>query len=370
VDTIRARELARSGVELGAQWVAMDSSWRTNRSSGVWANSLAIGNGFIRIEGLDPRDANLANRPTDPLVIRGTGMSGRATQLLEADLVAGGEPIDALKYAVFTGGVLRVRPGQTLNAGSAALSTNGALRNEGTINGNVECFTITSAGTINGTLTCPSPPKPLPDPGIITIYRNLGAVISPPSIVQNALLSPASNPWGEPDPDGVYVIITSSDITLRNLRVVGTLVVVNGSKRVTVETVNMMPARADYPALLVQGDITLAFNGDGLLSEAIAGVNFNPPGSAFQGISNSNTSDSYPAEISGLVHALGNVHFTANSRIRGTVISESTGGDALHVEAAPEIVYDAGILTTPIMGYMKSVNMTVVPGSWRQVVLP
>src|ERR1700690_4474052 len=69
-DTDKARLYAESGVELAMQFVAADSNWRQNRSSGVWATGQTLGDGAITISGTDAIEGNLANRPYDPVVIQ------------------------------------------------------------------------------------------------------------------------------------------------------------------------------------------------------------------------------------------------------------------------------------------------------------
>jgi hypothetical protein len=369
-DTIKARELARSAVEIGATYVANDSNWRTNRAAGVWA-SRSLGDGVMTIEGLDTLDASFTNRTTDPLTIRGTGLRGNARQMLEVTLTASGPPIDALTMAVHTAGQFHVRSGRSLTVSGAPASTNGSLRNDGTINGDVECGTFTAIGTINGSFTFAAPSKAMPAASVITMYQNIATPMSAPSVLSGQLVSPASNPWGATNADGVYVITSASDITIRNCRIVGTLVVICPGKKVTIDgPVNIKPARRDYPALVVNGSIDFATDSSQLLYESVPGLNMNPTGVPYEGSTNGTTADSYPNEIAGLVHAKEQVDFRSSFRIRGALIAEASGTEAIDIDAAPEIVYDPTLQTTPIMGYMKSVTMTVVPTSWKQIVGP
>jgi hypothetical protein len=208
----------------------------------------------------------------------------------------------------------------------------------------------------------------MPSGGVVAMYQSLGSPMAAPSIITGQLISPASNPWGAPNSDGVYTITSASTVTIRNCRILGTLVI-NAPAVLIDQPVLMQPHRADYPALIVTGDLTLAMDSAALLSEATAGVNFNPPGAPFGGASNATTTDSYPAELHGLVHAQGWLEFTHNTRIRGCVIAESSVS-GVRVRAKPEVVYDPAMQTAPPMGYMKSVTMSVVPGTWTQVVVP
>lgn len=370
-DTIEARDLALSAVELGAYGVSLDSTWRSARPNGRWITGRALGDGVLDIEGYDPVDNSISNRPTDRVTIRGIGRKGKARQMLEATLAASGLPMDAHEMALHTAGQLRVESGMRLTVTGAPASTNSTVRNDGIIDGNVECRGFDSLGVITGTTNPLANIKPMPDPGLVALYANLGTAMNPPGIITNALISPESNPWGATNAEGVYVITSSSDITIRNIRLYGTLVIIAPGKKVTIDSlINMQPVRKDYPVLIVDGNLTLSYNSALTMSEATIGVNLNPPRAPYNGADNQNTSDSFPVEICGLVHARGQVEIIAASRIRGGLIAEAIGSSAVRIGSNPEIIYDSQFRTSPIMGYMKSVTMRVVPGTWRQAVEP
>jgi cytoskeletal protein CcmA (bactofilin family) len=370
-NTVEARESSRSALELGALWVAADSAWRSNRPDGAWVTGRSLGSGSIEIQGIDPVDGKIANRPTDPLTIRGVGVKGSSRQMLEATFTASGPPIDALKMAVHTAGQLHVRSGHILTVSGAPASTNGSLRNDYRIEGDVECRGFTSMGIITGSFNALAPIKPMPDAGVVSLYQNLGTTMNAPSTISKRLISPTSNPWGATNAEGVYVITTNSDLTIQDTRIYGTLVILNAGKKVTIyDSVHIQPVRKDYPALIVTGDLVLDGNASVLLSEALVGANLNPPGSPFNGSENLNTTDSYPSEIVGLVHVKGWIDVKDRAKVTGCLIAESSNSDAIDIEEDFTVVYDPALQTTPIMGYMKSVTMTLVPGSYKQYVTP
>lgn len=374
-DSDAARLYAESAVELGLQLIASDTEWRKSRASGAWIASQAIEGGTLTVEGIDPVDGDLANRPTDPLVLRGTGRRGSAVQVVEVTLGASGVPIDALSMALHTAGQLRVDSGRSLLVSGAPASTNGSLRNDGTITGDVECLAATSTGTITGSLTVLAPNKAMPDSGVLTMYKNLGTVIPSASTLEKFVLGPGNNPWspGATNADGVYVLNIASNITIRRARIHGTLVISGAGRTVTIEDVIFMhPARADYPVLITDADVVLKFTGgSGTLSESGQGVNFNPPGAPYLGESDSDTADTYPSEIRGLIHVRGTVKFELPARVAGAIICESSdGSDAVRVGDHAAIVYDNQLTAAPPMGYTKSVSMAVQPGTWKRAVVP
>src|ERR1051326_855208 len=137
-DSREARQYANSGAELGRLWIYQDANWRTNRPNGTWVTNQAIGNGTFSLSVVDPADGDLTNRPYDSVVMTATGVKGQARQIVQVTLAASPVALPALKYAICTVGQLHVNSGKTLTASNATVSTNGALRNDGTIYGSAE----------------------------------------------------------------------------------------------------------------------------------------------------------------------------------------------------------------------------------------
>jgi len=367
-----ARYYALSAIELGRLWIAQDPQWRTNRQNGVWASNQPIGSGTFTLEVTDPVDGNLANRPHDPVIVKATAMKGLARQVIQVTLTANPTPLPALACALHTGGQLHLTAGSQLSAGQARLSTNGSLRNDGTITGNVEAGSASSVGVINGTLTLGGPAKAFPDPSVINLYVNLGTEITAPSTIDKQVFAPGYNSLGGPtNAEGVYVIRSATNLTIRNTRINGTLVILCPGKKVIVDNqVLLQPSRSDYPALIVQGDLALQYNTVGTpLSEPGANVNFNPPGAPYQGIGDTDLLDQYPSEIQGLVHVTGTLELNQDALVRGAVICESTAlADAVKCTNAKSIVYTPSLLSNPPQGYTTGVKMQPQAGSWRQLV--
>ncbi len=370
-DIAEVRLYALSAIELGRLWISKDSNWRSNRSQGVWATGQPIGSGSFTLEVTDPIDGNLANRPHDPVVMKATAVKGQARQILQVALVASPTPLPALAYPLHVGGQVHIRSGKRLTAKFATISTNGDLCNEGTITGNVEALIASNRGDVNGMVKLGVPAKAFPSSGVAEMYASLGTTIAPGNSIDKRVLGPAYNPWGATNADGVYVIRTSSNLTIRNTRIYGTLVVICPSKRLTLDNVVLLqPVRADYPALIVTGDLELRYASTATpLSESAQAVNFNPPGAPYQGAADADYLDQYPSEIQGLVHVTGTLKVSKDSLIRGAVICESTASaDAADYSEFSEIVYDPNLYANPPQGYTTEVKMVPQPGSWQQVV--
>jgi hypothetical protein len=370
-DADEARLCAQSGLELARLWISSDSNWRTNRTSGNWVSSLAIGNGTVSIDGVDLIDGNLGNRPYDALQLTVTAAKGQTRRVLTQTLVANPTPMPALRYAIHTVGQIRVEGGYRLILGNGTLSTNGEFRNDGIVEGNADAGYCSSNYQMYGKLTTGVAARGIPASTVPEAYASLGTLISTPTTLSGVLLTPSLNPYGAPNPDGVYVIRSSNDITIKNCRIYGTLVVINPGKRLTITGCNLIqPSRVDFPALIVNGDCAFAFNSANSLSEASVGANFNPAGAAYQGVTDTDQADTYPNEIQGLVHITGSLAINQACTLRGAIICESSSNSkAVDINAdGARIYYDSGLYTNPPQFYTTSVQMLTQAGSYKPVV--
>ena len=135
------------------------------------------------------------------------------------------------------------------------------------------------------------------------------------------------------------------------------------------QQVLFQPVRPDYPALIIDGDAVLQYSSQGtVLSEATTGVNFNPPGTPYNGYSDSDLSDTYPSEIQGLVHVTGQVQLQNTALIRGLLLCQSALVNDAVVCQQSQFIYTPSLFTFPPQGYTSAVNMIPQSGSWQQVV--
>jgi hypothetical protein len=368
-DALGAQENARAGVELAAAWIANDPNWRINRSLGMWAKDLPLTQGTVSIEASEPIDGNLVNRPYDAVRLLCTGQSETARQLWEVTLQADPEPLPALQYALHCSGQLRVKSGHTLTVRKAAADTDRDLRNDGTIVGNIEAASVSSTGAIVGSLKLDSTTEAHPaDP--FSMYVAIGTEITPGPVIERQVLSPGVNPWGQTNPDGVYIIRSNSDLTIRNCRIHGTLVVrcSSGTKVYIDGLVLMHPYRTDYPTLLIDGEAELRYHSSVALMESTV-ANLNPSSSPYKGASDSDLLDTYPSEIRGLVQVRGKLKLANSALVRGIVLADSsTGSNDVEVEGSNEIVYDESLYKMPPQGYASRVWMLPQAGTWKRVV--
>jgi hypothetical protein len=287
--------------------------------------------------------------------------------MTQVTLVPVVKPLAALSSCLAASGDITISNGTRITVIGAPLSTNGKLKNSGTIDGNVEAQSVTTHGTITGTLTEPGPVKPMPAASVFTDYVSKATAVPYAATIEKVVLGPGCNPLGPTDPNGLYVINTGNrDLTLRNFRIYGTLIIAAGSKTVHIEdAVFMQNYRSDFPVLLVEGYVQLKFKSvAGPLSEATCDTNFNPTGAPYDGTTDSDKSDQYPNEIRGLIHVAGTFAPWETARVVGVVLCDGL----LVTMGTNTIVYDAGLFANPPKGYTFVDGMAVSPGSWTQVV--
>ena len=210
----------------------------------------------------------------------------------------------------------------------------------------------------------------MPDSTVFDYYVANGTAISYsdlPGGSINELLSPASNPYGlgETNAEGIYVIDCLGQVILvGNCRIVGTLVLLNagaGSNIGNWGKLNWAPAVGNYPVLLVQCSDIYFSSGEGTLNESQVG-NMNPSGTPYQGGTDSDATDEYPAIIKGLVYVTGGIRPESAGKLVGVMIA----GADIAPFSATILNYQSTFLDNPPPGFEASATMKISPGSWQK----
>lgn len=363
---VEAKGLARSAVEVAVAAVNLNSSWRESYLNNVETPQISFRAGTISTKLVDD-DGDLSDDLGDPVRVYGIGRAGGSVWVYSAALTST-TPLEALNTSIHCAGQLEIRG--TLTASGAPASTNGNFLNDGQLIGSIDAATQGGGGTVTGTINIPAPPKAMPPSWVIATYIAKATVLPFNGDVNRCVLSPGVNEYGGGlNADGVYYIdARSAALHIRRSRIHGTLVVNAGTTTVTVEdNVFMSEYRADYPVLIVLGDLNLVHSSDTPLSEGGKGHNFNPPEAPYLGQDDTDQSDDYPSEIRGLVHCTGALHISHTARVRGVIICE----DAALITGTPTIVHDASIPQNPPQGYASPEGeLFVTPGSWRREPAP
>jgi hypothetical protein len=376
-----ARLIAQTGAEAARLWVSQDPDWRKNYPGTRFGlnQPFKLDGGSFTVELEDPLDNNLTNRPHDVAALTATGVRGGARQIVQVRLKAKPTPLPALAFALHAAGHVRVNSGNTISVATSAVSTNDNVQNDGTITGDVEIpgSAMSPQGTVTGSVRTLSKTKVFPPRSVIDLYAALGTTINPGTTIANRVIAPNYNVWpgGGSNPDGVYVIRSSSDMTFRDSRIEGTLVIICPGKTVTFEGHLLLhkAPRGDYPVLIIDGNAVFAYDSSTKLQETLLGTNYNPDGAPYPGADPDDLLgdllDSYPSEIQGLVHVTGTVTFKNTAKIKGVVLAESPLTlEAVRFQGTNTIEYDKAIFANPPQGYTESVRMVVEPNSWKRIV--
>ena len=361
---------------LNAAATASPSSWRSAYVNGQTAFTQAVNRGSFSWAIKDEKDGNLANDYLQSFRVYGIGKVGNVTRVYSVQVAPGGSALDVLRTAVHTTAAINLTGKTQSNYGP--ISSNAGVALSGTVNAAIEA--ASTSGSAGGTqaLTVPAPAKTLP---ASTLFDDLAAdatAIDYSSIgggkIDQALLSPAYNPFGAANAKGIYLIEVPSNkkLTVTRARIVGTLLI-RGAKSVDISgPVLWEPGPTLGPLLFVSGsgtDVKISGNPDWLL-ETDAGMNLNPAGTPYGGVTNSDTADHYPPQYRGIIHVLtggsGSLELAANVYVKGTVIADCP----VKTTAMSTLLQDPSIYAAPPFGYAKGDVLTQVPGSWRWDTLP
>jgi hypothetical protein len=364
-DSEEARIYAQSGVELARLWVNDDvTDWRTKRVSGA-PTTLPLGSGTVSVTLTDPVDGDLANSPLDPVLVTATGYKGRARQQVLVTLRPAPIGYSCLNAALTANGAFVTSAGRVtgwLVATNATMSVTGSA----VMDANTEAVGSFTGTAYLGSKTPGVAARKMPDATAFDYYVQNGTAIPYASLalgeLNGVLLSPANNPFGPTNPNGIYVIdCAGNTIYVRNVRVVGTLVILNCKLDSAIDApVNLSPAVANFPALMVKGSIAFQYGGSAL-SEA-AGKNYNPPGTPDDGVSNLTTTDTYPSIIDGLTYVSGNLTLGNGNALGGPLVVGGTVTSAQNLS----LRYDTTYLTNPPPGFFDPPPMKVLAGTWAQ----
>ncbi len=380
-DFSQARLYAHSAIEDGLFRIHNDPDWRNAYPNGAWKSDAPIGTGTYTLIGEDLLDSDLTNSYSDSVVLTGIGVQGDARYKLQVRLDADMGALTCLEVAFSTADDLDLNDA-TANC-DQTISSNGSVTGVATcqINGNAEAVGVVTGVAVSGSTTTGITPRTMPDVNTVyDYYKDNGTYIDINTIPDNSgvfaiegvVISPMSNPFGTgvTNPEGIYIIdALGSRLEIRDSRIVGTLVILNGSAMCSYVqgAVNWEPAVSNYPALLVQGPLCLYMDG-GILDEKDAGTSLNPESTPYGDLGNwdSDTDDTYPSIMTGLVYAESRLDVESSPVVDGVVVS---GGIVnLTPFSVFDLTFDKTYLDNPPPGFGSTPEMVVSPGTWTQVV--
>ena len=180
------------------------------------------------------------------------------------------------------------------------------------------------------------------------------------------VLSNTRNPYGARivSPLGIYVVDTPGEqLIIRDSRIRSTLVVKNALSVQIEGSMLWDPVGANYPALISMTKIIDVTNSNDLKEKDI-GIDFNPPGDAYNGTADTDGTDSYAEGMVGAVVSLGDIELKGDVNYSGPIYS---GNDVKIQTQNLKINYDSNAIQNPPPGfYPSNPKMEYVSGSIQQ----
>lgn len=344
---IRARQDARAArqieqaqihAQLGlrhALWAThRNDNWRTILPNGEWLTDIAVGQAVYSVTGTDPDDGDLADNPSDPVILQCSATVGDAARALQVE--ARSTKMDFLDYRAVAGNLLKIENHAVIQGD--IFSNNNITKTGGDtwIYGDVSAVgAIADQTNISGVITEGADPLGLPTgQSVYDFYAPLATVIPYQNEIFAKVLSPTSNPYGAANADGVYLMNCSGNkVVIKQCRIIGTLVLVNPTNDSAVEiSVNWRPARTDYPALIIRGG-EFEIKIDRAVSEAEINTDLSMPGEPGYGTK----TDTYNGEIHGMIFTTHRLKLSQQTKLYGMAVSldELNLRDSSRIEPDP-----------------------------------
>ena len=376
-DLQEAQVLARSAVEYAVNWIDKNPTWRNSETHDVATSPINFGNGNFAWKLVDA-DGVLNDDVDDAVELIGIGRVGEAVAAQRVLMEPTGEPLTCLEVALHCDADVTLNAGSTF--GHTDVQTDQIISSGGNIDASASYAEIQgdaeAVGTITGNVTGSSASglavREMPHEHLFEYYLNNGTYIDITAlptvigwrVIDRQVISPANNPWGTTNPEGIYVIDCQGEkISIYNSRIVGTIVLLNNDPiSNTFWSMQWTPAVANYPTLLTENGFELKHSYSSLY-ESLTGTNFNPPGTPYEGDEDNDQTDEYPGVIAGLIYVGGTLKVDGSTpKTCGVVVTPSITLDS-------NVRFDYGSVhyNYPPPGFSKGTDMRIVPGSWRQV---
>lgn len=370
-----AGTIAEAGVEIANAYVNVTALWRTRLAVSNRLESIDVNGNRVTLSFVDETDGNIAAGSTDPVRVYADARCGDARRITSALIEpAGQSAMSVLSTCVHSAGTVNVnsRVNTTMNGGPISSNLTLSVGLGAIVTGSVRAPVVTNLGLVSGGVTLLASPLPMPDQSAWTDLAAIATTIDYALLsghIEKVVLSPTSNPFGVPNPSGVYRVVVPSGKNLKiwKCRIDATLLI-DTSAGSTVETDNevLWQPQSGGIALLVRTSLTSTVtlkNADARISESSINANLNPPASPYQGFSNSTQTDFYPTGIRGLIHVMGPGTTTLKDPVSivGTVLSEGP----IIIDKNTSVTIDPSLTSAPPKWYAGPAMMRVRPGSYR-----
>lgn len=361
VSAERASIYAEFGIRHAQHFTMVEPLWRQLLTSGQWLVDIPVDQAVYSVSGVDPVDGILINNSYDPVILTSTATIKDVTRTIQVE--AHNAPVILLRYAVSAGGDIGIDNHVRVNGD---ITSNADINKTGSdtwVFGDAQAVgTIENTDNITGDISPGSPAKTFPDDSQITgFYQAWATWIFYQPEISDVVLSPTFNPFGMPNFAGLYVInCADQKIVIKNCRIIGTLILINPKSDSKIEAaINWQPALADYPALIVSGNM-ITIEPDQDLNEDEREVDFSLFGESGYG----DNEDVFPNLITGTIYIDGDLDVKKETHISGPVIV--TGNVALKDNAILD-ADTASYYDHPTSMFCYS-YLAPIPGTWKQII--
>lgn len=378
-DSSSADFLAQSAVEHALAVLQNDPAWRTTYQNNTEypGTAISMNGGTVTWKLIDP-DGSLLDDDSDTVRIYGIGRQDSATSVQSVQLYPTETPLSCTQAAFHCASSVSL-------SGSINWSTDDEISSNGSLAADASGTSITGnayaagsiVGSISGTQTSGAASRRMPGSSVFDFYKARGTwvdinalpVSNGKRVIEKAIISPTTSPWGLTNSAGIYVIdCGGQDLEIKNSRILGTLVLLNpGTGCLTSYAVHWDAAVSNLPALLVEGDFLICHSQSNL-KESDHSTNFNPTGTPFDGEEDSDTTDEYASEINGILYT--SAKLTVLAPFSVTHVNGSTICGSSSCISAATFNHKSVFTNFPPPGFASGSEMEVIPGTWRRDVLP
>ncbi len=353
VRDVKSRTAAQSALELALHNAANSQAWRTALPGSGRILSTTFADTQVVAAGEAVGGGAPTATQTDPLSFIAYGRSGGGMQALRVDADPAFTSMQVMLQPISVGisGAFVVTPNTDYSKGVRMEFTGNAVWPGFSTSAATKWYSNAALDWTENVIA----PEDRPDAAtLFAYYQSIATAVPFASIggkLEHVIISPASNPWGANNAQGVYLIdCAGSTLDLSQMRLVGTLVVRN-CPLLKVTNSCVMEPNASWPTLLVEGDLEIA-NTNNDLDESAAGVNFNFPGTPYLGTEDADKLDLLAAELGGVFYATRSVTVSDDSTVRGVLIADAD----VNVNAVLTMRYAPP--ASPPPGFLK-------PDGWR-----
>lgn len=371
---------ADSAVELALAKISADSAWRNNHVHNTEYGPFALGGISLYYRLLDAQN-DIGNGRLRDITVIGIAKRGNDSYAVEVKATPAGPALTCLNHGIAINDDISLSSNNSwMTDKSIYAKKEISLNSLASMTGSVISSKSISGTHFSGPTASNQPDASFPNHATFARYTAEATTISISSLpsswsrrkLNNCLLSPNHNPFnGQLNSKGIYFIdCDGANLDIENCRIIGTLILQDlGYDSKLKEKVFMQPAVANYPCLYVNGELEFESSFDSF-SEASIGINLNPAGAPYQGVTNTTQTDIYPATLEGLVICRDQCEFIYGSRldIEGVFVAADVSTSETH--AALRVKYDSDIAANPPPGFRQDTVMRPIQGTYRRVATP